>query len=39
VFGTFEIADGKIARWREYFDPGRLPGVLATVRPWQAPGG
>lgn len=25
VMGTFEIVDGKIARWRDYFDSAQMP--------------
>jgi limonene-1,2-epoxide hydrolase len=29
VMGIFELADGKIAAWRDYFDPSPLKGANA----------
>jgi limonene-1,2-epoxide hydrolase len=29
VMGAFEIADGKINRWRDYFDPAQFQGQMA----------
>ncbi|WP_109355288.1 limonene-1,2-epoxide hydrolase family protein [Sphingorhabdus sp. EL138] len=31
VMGTFEIEDGKIAKWRDYFDLGQFQGEMARV--------
>lgn len=31
VMGTFEIRDGKIAKWRDYFDLGQFQSQMATI--------
>lgn len=31
VMGTFEIRDGKIAKWRDYFDLAEFQGQVAAV--------
>ncbi len=30
VCGTFEVRDGKITLWRDYFDPAQVAGKLVT---------